>query len=113
MNRAVRATLVIVSFVVAVIIGLSWALIALGWDEIETLRWDKPYWLLALVAAPVVLVLGTIGEDRRIPRLRVGNLEAAKIAPKGPRARLRDVPGVLRAASLVLIAVALARPQSL
>ena len=113
MSRAVRTVLVIFSFVVTIAIGLGWAFVALGLEEVETLRWDKPYWLLALVAVPVVLLLGTLGEDRRVPRLRVGNLEAARAAPKGLRARLRDVPGVLRAASLVLIAVALARPQSL
>ena len=113
MSRGVRTLLVVTVFLAAIAGGLAWAMFALGWDEITTLRWDKPYWLIALVAAPVVLILGTIGEDRRIPRLRVGNVDAARSAPKGPRANLRDVPGVLRAASLVLIAVALARPQSL
>ncbi|MEO7097055.1 MAG: VWA domain-containing protein [Polyangiales bacterium] len=113
MTRAVRTILVIVSFLTISLVGLGWALFALGWEEVETLRWDKPYWLIALVAVPVVLILGTLGEDRRIPRLRIGNLEAARAAPGGIRSRLRDVPGVLRAASLALIAIALARPQSL
>jgi Ca-activated chloride channel homolog len=113
MTRTLRTVVVVVSFLAISAIGLLWAIVALGWDEITTLRWDKPYWLVALAIVPVVLILGTLGEDRRIPRLRVGNVDAARATPAGARARLRDVPGVLRAASLGLIAVALARPQSL
>ena len=112
MRPAVRTLLVIVSALLIVAAALSWAFVELG-DDVMFLRWDKPWWLLALAAVPVVLILGTLGEDRRVPRLRVGSIDAARTSPIGLRARLRDLPGILRAAAVALIALSLARPQSL
>ena len=107
-----RAFVVTIGYLIATAIGLAWAAIVLG-PELAALRWDRPWWLLALVLVPVVLYVGTLAEDARLPRLRVGSVAAAKRAPVGLRARLRDVPGVLRAAGVTLIVLALARPQSI
>jgi Ca-activated chloride channel family protein len=98
------------AFVIA--LGLLPASIVVA-SELDSLRWEKPLWLLVLVLVPVVLWLGTIAEDKRVPRLQVGSIAAARRAGGGTRRRLRDLPGVLRAAAITLIALALARPQSI
>jgi Ca-activated chloride channel homolog len=108
----VRTFVVTIGFVLATAVGLAWAAIVLG-GEIATLRWDRPWWLIGLLLVPVVLYVGTVFEDARLPRLRVGSVGAAKRAPVGLRARMRDVPGVLRASACLLIVLALSRPQSI
>jgi Ca-activated chloride channel homolog len=107
-----RAIVVTLAAAVTVAIGLLWAVVTLG-PEISALRWDRPWWLLGLFLVPVVLYVGTLVEDARVPRLRVGSVAAAKRAPGGLRARFRDAPGVIRAAAVALIVLALARPQSI
>lgn len=107
-----RGISVTLGYLVATAIGLAWAVFTLG-SEITALRWDRPWWLLGLLLVPVVLFAGTLGEDARLPRFRVGTVAAAKRTPIGLRARLRDVPGVLRASGVTLIVLALARPQSI
>ncbi len=79
-------------------------------SELLAARWTQRWWLLLLGAVPFVLWRGTIGEDRRTPRLLVGSVSALKSGPGGWRVRLRDVPGVLRAVALGFFVVALARP---
>jgi Ca-activated chloride channel family protein len=111
MRGTLRGIGVVLGALLAVMVGLAWALAALG-SDIASLRWERPWWLLVLVAVPPALLVGTILEDRRIPRLRFGSIAAATLAPVGLRQRLRDAPGVLRAASIALFAIALARPQS-
>ncbi len=112
-HRVARVSLVLFTMVVVVAAALAWPLITLGPSEIEGLRWEKPWWLVGLALVPVLLWFGTLGEDARVPRLRVGSLIAAKAATGGLRARLRDLPGVLRAAAIAFIVLALARPQSI
>ncbi len=107
-----RALSVTLAAALAIAVGLAWALIALG-PELSAVRWDRPWWLLGLLLVPVVLYVGTLAEDARVPRLRVGTISAAKRAGGGLRARLRDAPGILRAAAVALIVLALARPQSI
>jgi Ca-activated chloride channel family protein len=50
------------------------------------------------------------GEDRRIPRLRLGALLPLASGPAGPRVWLRDAPGIARAFGLLLCIGAIARP---
>lgn len=107
-----RALTVTIGFVLATLVGLAWAFVVLG-PEVSALRWDRPYWLLGLLLVPLVLYVGTLVEDARLPRLRVGTVASAKRAPVGLRARLRDLPGVLRASAIALIVLALSRPQSI
>jgi len=111
-KSALRVFFVAIGALLATAVGLLWGFLKLG-EDVQALRWDKPWWLVALAIVPVVMWLTTSAEDRRVPRLRVGSVGAAKSARIGWRARLRDVPGALRAAALVLTVIALARPQSL
>src|SRR5208282_4170424 len=53
----------------------------------------------------------TLGADGRGPRLRLPTIAPLLTGPRGLRSKLRDVPGVLRGAALVLGVLAVARPQ--
>lgn len=82
-----------------------------GWAWREA-SFQYPWFLVLLLAVPAAWWWGTFGQDRRKPRLRVGTLAPLLAGPRGARARLRDLPGVLRAVSLALLIVAMARPVS-
>lgn len=112
MKRTMRIVAMVFGLVLTLAAALAYAIVTLG-PEIAALRWDRPWWLLGLLAVPVVLLFGTFGDENRVPRLLVGSAIVARRAAVGLRARLRDVPGVLRAAAVALIVLALARPQSI
>src|SRR5687768_11432370 len=54
----------------------------------------------------------TLASDARTPRLRLATVAPLVTGPRGLRTRLRDVPGMVRAAALVLAILALGRPQN-
>jgi Ca-activated chloride channel family protein len=54
----------------------------------------------------------TLAADARTPRLRVPAIAPLLTGPRGLRTRLRDVPGMLRGAAIVLAILALGRPQN-
>jgi len=93
----------------AAAVGLSIPWLMRG-SELLAARWTQRWWLLLLSVVPFVLWRGTVGEDRRTPRLLVGTVSALKSGPSGWRVRLRDAPGVLRGVALGFFVVALARP---
>ena len=66
----------------------------------------------ALVVVPFVVWRMTLGADARVPRLGVPTIAPLAIGPRGWRTPLRDVPGMLRGAALVVAVLALARPQN-
>lgn len=70
-----------------------------------------PAALLAFVPALLVVVLRVL-QDRRRPALRVSVVAPMKALRPTPWARLRHLPAVLGALSLVGIVLALARPQA-
>jgi Ca-activated chloride channel homolog len=74
-------------------------------------KWTAWWFLTALVLVPFVVWKATLGQDRRVPRLGLPTLVPLLTGPRGLRSRLRDLPGVIRGAALVLGIVALARPQ--
>lgn len=106
-----RLLVSILAFVGALGVGLLPAAIRLG-GELSALRWERPAFFAALALIPLIAHRATRGEDARVPRLLVGSVRGAALAPVGLRARLRDVPGAVRTAALVLALLALARPQS-
>jgi Ca-activated chloride channel family protein len=66
----------------------------------------------ALVAVPWIVWRMTLGADARVPRLGIPTIAPLLVGPRGWRVPLRDAPGVLRGAALVLAVLALGRPQS-
>ena len=104
-----RWLILVGTLVVALTIGLLIPWLMRG-SELLAARWTQRWWLLMLAALPFVLWRGTVGEDRRTPRLLVGTVSALVSGPSGWRVQLRDVPGVLRAVALGFFVVALARP---
>jgi Ca-activated chloride channel homolog len=66
----------------------------------------------AILIASLVVWRTTLATDARTPRLRLPAIAPLLTGPRGFRTRLRDVPGMLRGAALVLAILALGRPQS-
>jgi Ca-activated chloride channel family protein len=98
--------------IAAVFVPLAGAYAALLWN-VPGLRFAHP-WALALIPAAVALVLWAglrraPGRRGLFAYSRAGELGAQ---PTGWVARLRDLPMVLRLAAVVLVGVALARPQT-
>ncbi len=104
----------------AILLGLAAALAAAlapttWWRGRALLEatWQRPYFALALLLVPAALWFSTLGQDARRPRLRVGSVRALATGPRGLRPYLRDLPGVLRAAALVLLIGAMCRPVNI
>jgi Ca-activated chloride channel family protein len=66
----------------------------------------------ALAIGTVVTWRMTLAADARTPRLRMSAIAPLAAGPRGIRTYLRDVPGILRGAALVLAILALGRPQN-
>jgi len=110
MSRFLRGTMVVAGTVLAVSLAALYPALQRGSSWLHA-TWTNKWWLALLVIVPVVLYRATLGVDARVPRLRIPTIAPLSLGPRGLRTRLRDVPGVLRAASLVFAIVALARPQ--
>jgi len=91
-------------------LGTIWTLPALGWLPRE---WRLPILAtLAVAIAAVVVWRMTFATDARAPRLRLTTIAPLVTGPRGFRTKLRDLPGMLRGAALVLAILALGRPQN-
>jgi Ca-activated chloride channel family protein len=110
-GRGARIAIVLGVLVLALVLGSAYPLLTRGQDLLAA-KWQARWWLLALALVPLVLWRGTWGSDLRSAHLRVGSLAPLKSGPLGLRARLRDMPGVLRAVALTFAILALARPVS-
>jgi Ca-activated chloride channel family protein len=134
-RRVVRGTLVAMGTIAALALACVGPLLARG-DAWLTTRWQawpgllgehpstadaigwiaRATWCVALVVAlvsvPYMVWRTTLGADARVPHLRVPTVVPLAIGPRGVRSALRDVPGILRGAALVLAILALGRPQS-
>ncbi len=111
MNRKRRIGLVAGMTIVVALLGLAYPWIArgTGWLEVS---FQYKWFLLLLLLIPLVFWAGTFAQDGRKPRLRIGMVAPLLAGPRGLRAHLRDLPGVLRAVALTFLIVALARPVS-
>ncbi|HEY4121803.1 MAG TPA: VWA domain-containing protein [Byssovorax sp.] len=109
MSRAARAVWAVIAALVVTALALAWPAWA-RFDAFLDAKWQRPWMLLALVPIPLVAYLGTLGQDARVPRVRVGAVAPLLTGPRGVRTRLRDLPGVLRAVALAVMVAALARP---
>lgn len=82
-------------------------------DAWPTATFEYPWLLLGLLTVPFVLWWGTVGQDERTPRMRLGTIAPFLRGPRGIRTRFRDLPGVLRAVSITMLVLAIARPVSI
>jgi Ca-activated chloride channel family protein len=131
----VRGALVIVGTLGVLSLALMGPLLARGegWKNTTWSIWPAPLgghpstadaiaWVLragwcallaiALLSVPYLVWRMTLGADARIPRLGLPTLAPLALGPRGWRAPLRDIPGVLRGAAIVMAILALGRPQS-
>jgi Ca-activated chloride channel family protein len=127
-TQATRAILVACGTVAALVVGCTWGLFERGvaW---RSAQWTLPASVgvsLGLPTWAVLLAFGlaavgatgwvvwrmTIGGDARVPRIALPTLAPLIVGPRGKRARLRDLPGVLRGAALLLCILAILRPQN-
>jgi Ca-activated chloride channel family protein len=67
---------------------------------------------LAVVLAGIVVWRMTLAADARTPRMRIGAIAPLLTGPRGFRTKLRDVPGMLRGAAVIVAILALGRPQN-
>jgi Ca-activated chloride channel family protein len=134
-QRWIRAALVSLSALAVLALALVYPVLARGeaWREATWTAWPGPLgshpstadalawsgraaWCAALCAVllsvPVLVWRMTLGADARVPRLGIAAVTPLTAGPRGWRTRLRDAPGVLRGAALVLAILALGRPQS-
>lgn len=111
MSRAGRIALAVGATLVFTALALIYPWVARGEAWIGA-SWQNKYFLLALVLVPVVWYWGTFGQDRRKPHLRIGTVVPLLTGPRGIRAHLRDLPGVIRAVGLTMLILSLGRPVS-
>lgn len=92
------------------LVGIPPALGLTSGPSFGELSWRHPAFLLGLLLLPFVLYRGTLGEDRRVARLRLGTIAPLLAGPVGARVWARDLPGVVRTTALGLLFTALAGP---
>lgn len=93
----------------ALALGLAYPAISRG-SELLYADFQNRWLLLLLLLVPPLFYRSTLGEDRRLPRARLGTLLPLQFGPSGPRVWLRDLPGVLRSVAVIFGILALARP---
>ena len=126
--RWARGILVGLATVAVLVLGCAWGLFERG-DAWRSAQWTVPSsmgtvlgvptWvtglglgLIGLAATGWVVWRMTLGGDLRVPRLALPTLAPLLVGPRGKRAKLRDLPGVLRGAALLLCVLAILRPQN-
>lgn len=111
MSRGGRIVLALFATVIVTALGLlyPWLLRGRAWFEAS---FQQKWFLLGLIGLPFIWYWGTFAQDRRRPRLRMGTIAPLVSGPKGLRAHLRDLPGVVRTVALAFLIVAMARPVS-
>ena len=111
MKGAPRVALLVLFTLVVGVLAFGYPLFDRQWEWLGV-TWENRWLLLLLAVVPLVFWRGTYGEDQRTPRLRMGTVAPFSGGPRGTRAWLRDLPGVVRAFAIALLALAMARPVS-
>jgi Ca-activated chloride channel homolog len=106
-----RAAAIVVGCLVLLVLASVYPILARG-EAWWSARWSSPWWLLGAVVVPFVVYRMTIGADARVPRLAMPTLAPIVLGPRGWRTRIRDTPGMLRGAAMLMGLLALARPQN-
>jgi Ca-activated chloride channel family protein len=107
-----RGVLVTLATLAILVLGLVTPALARGAAWLSA-HWSSPWWLLLLAVVPFVVWRMTLGADSRMPRLGIPTILPLALGPRGWRTKIRDMPGMLRGAALVLGILALARPQNI
>ncbi|HKQ70150.1 MAG TPA: VWA domain-containing protein [Polyangiaceae bacterium] len=111
MSGALRIVSLVAFTLVVGTVAFAYPVIDRQWEWLGV-TWQYPHMLWLLLLVPFVYWRGTYGEDERTPRLRMGTVAPLLAGPRGVRAWLRDLPGVVRAFAIALMALAMARPVS-
>src|SRR5580658_68576 len=111
MSRPARAALITLAMLLAVGLASLYPVLMRG-EAWLSANWLSRWWLLGLATVPFVVYRTTLGADARAPRLALPTIAALTLGPRGWRSKIRDLPGVLRGAALVLGVLALGRPQN-
>lgn len=107
--RLIRALVVAGYTLVVLVAAFAYPALTRG-EELVSANYQQRWFLLGLLLVPLMFWRAIWGEDRRIPRLRLGTLAPLAVGPSGIRVWLRDLPGVLRSVGVALFVLALARP---
>lgn len=107
-----RAFILLTCLVATFAVGAAYPLMVHGSQWLEV-AWERPFFLFALLLLPLLLWRTTYGRDRRTARVRMPRMHAFTSGPVGFRARISDLPGVLRTIGLLFCILALARPVSM
>lgn len=110
-ESALRAAIVVGATLVVLALSLAYPLAARGEDWLG-ITWQNSWFLLGLLLVPFVFYRGTYGQDPRTPRLRLGTISPLRTGPRGLRAWMRDLPGIVRAVAIGMLVLAMARPVS-
>ena len=126
-QRVLRGALVVLGTLAFLALALIGPALARGdaWLSARWMAWPGPLeshpsfsstlgwlglvgWCVALVATlaalPYLVWRMTLGADTRVPRLGLPTVAPLMLGPRGWRTSLRDVPGMLRGAALVMAA---------
>lgn len=109
LRRVLRGLLLAGFTLLALLLAVAYPALARG-SELLYADFQHRWYLALLVLVPALFYRSTLGEDRRLPRARLGTLQALRVGPSGLRVWLRDLPGVLRSVAVVFGVLALARP---
>lgn len=109
LRKVLRGASLVGFTLLALLLGAAYPLMARG-SDLWFADFQNRWCLLFLLLVPALFYRSTLGEDRRLPRARLGTLQPLRVGPSGARVWLRDLPGVLRSVALVFGILALARP---
>jgi len=91
-------------------LGAIWTVPVLAWLPREA-RFPTLLGLIVVISALVIWRM-TLAADARTPRLRMSTVAPLLTGPRGFRTKLRDMPGMIRVASIALAILAIGRPQN-
>lgn len=75
-------------------------------------EFEYPYFLFLLILIPLLIIFQYFNERKFNPSIKYSQISPFKNTPKSWRLRLRRLPNYIRYIALILLIVAIARPQS-